>query len=119
MNSKFLILITGFNALMVLTAWTRQSTGSSPDVVRAQRLDLVDRQGRVKGQLYLGEDGSGQLRLRNAKGEVAVKLGALESGGSSLLLLDPTVEPGIILSAGAEGSDIRASRNGALQSVVP
>lgn len=119
MTKRLLVLMTGFNVGLVLLGWARPAASDSPAVIRAQRIDLVDQSGKVKGQLYLGDDGSGQIRLRNGRGEVAVKLGAREGGGSSLVLLDPAVEPGILLTAGAQGPEISARRDGHLQRVGP
>jgi hypothetical protein len=119
MTKRLLLLTTGLNVGLVLLGWSRPSASHPDTVIQAQRIDLIDQSGKVKGQLYLGEDGSGQIRLRSGKGEVAVKLGAREGGGSSLVLLDPEVEPGILLTAGAQGPEISARRGGQLRRVGP
>jgi hypothetical protein len=98
LSSRVLLLATALNATLVVAAWTHPRTQEpvqAPSVLRAQLIELVDGQGNVRAQLHLGDDGSGQLRLRDAKGNVAVKLGSLREGGAALLLMDPTVEPGI------------------------
>ena len=59
--------------------WTTahsQSPLPVQDVIRAKLIELVNDNGDVVGQLYLGEGGSGQIRLRNGSGEVRVKLGS-------------------------------------------
>jgi hypothetical protein len=68
MTKCLLMLTTGLNVALVLLGWSRPVASNPPAVIRAQRIDLVDQGGKVKGQLYLGEDGSGQLRLRPAAG---------------------------------------------------
>lgn len=72
------------------------------DVVRARSIELVDERGEVRGQLTLGEDGGGLLRLKGGNGEVRVKLGASAKGGG-LLLLNQATEPGVQLST--DGKD--------------
>jgi hypothetical protein len=119
MSHRFLLLLTGLNALLVLAAWKRSRDADGPTVLQAQRIDLLDAKGKVKGQLYVGEDGSGQLRLRTASGEVAVKLGALQEGGGSLLLLNPAVEPGVVLAAGPTGAEISVRQDGRMKRVAP
>lgn len=49
-------------------------------------------EGIVVAQLYVGIDGTGQIRLRDATGEVRVKLGA-GPDGSSLILVNAEGEP--------------------------
>lgn len=65
-----------------------------PAVLRAQSIELVDKQGQVRAQLFLGEDGGGNLRLRDGSGTVRVKLGATATG-AGLILFDEDVEPAI------------------------
>jgi hypothetical protein len=71
-----------------------QEKGQTPGVLRAQAIELVDKQGQVRAQLHLGEDGGGNLRLRDATGTVRVKLGATAQG-AGLILMDQDVEPAI------------------------
>jgi hypothetical protein len=84
-------------ALPFLSAQAEQAKESAPSVLRAQAFELVNKQGQVVAQLYLGEDGAGNLRLRDASGTVRVKLGATAQG-SGLLLMDKEVEPAISLA---------------------
>jgi hypothetical protein len=70
------------------------STQAAPAVVRAEAIELVDQQGRVRAQLNVSPDGQVVFRLRDEQGTVRVKLGADENG-SGLLLLDATTNPGV------------------------
>lgn len=88
-----------FAALLLSAAPTNPTDTVAPSVVRAQAIELVDAAGNVRAQLYLGTDGAGNLRLRNAKGEVRVKLGA-QDDGAGLLFLDKNTEPAVQLKTG-------------------
>jgi hypothetical protein len=88
-----------------------------PAVLRAQLFELVDKQGQVRAQLHLGEDGGGNLRLREASGEVRVKLGAT-AGGGVLLLLDNATEPAILAAAGEKGTSLKLAEKGKPQRVI-
>ena len=87
------------------------------DVLRAKLIELVDENGQPKAQLYLGEDGAGNLRLRDPSGEVRVKLGATEEG-AGLLLLDGDVEPAVQLGADSAGTRLRLAQKGKAATVI-
>jgi hypothetical protein len=95
--------LTGINlALLVwLVAATREAAagqGVAP-VIRASAIELVDEAGVVRAQLIVTPGGGETLlRMRDAKGEVRVKLGASEEG-SGLLLADQSTEPGLHILA--------------------
>ena len=81
--------------LMVGLLVPRSSTHAqtTPDVLRARAIELVDRGGQVRAQLSVESNGEAVFRLRDAKGTIRVKLGASEEG-SAPLLLDGSTEPG-------------------------
>jgi hypothetical protein len=87
------------------------------EVVRARLIELVSADGQVVAQLHTGEDGGGQLRLRNGKGVVAVKLGASRDG-SALILMDDQAEPAVWLTASAGGTKVTLSQRGKRQRVL-
>lgn len=120
MNTPRLVAAaTIINCLFMIGAWSGLAAPRPTQVVRAQAFELVDSAGNVRAQIHLGEDGSGQIRLRSGKGEVAVKLGALREGGSALLLMDPSVEPGITLAARPTGPAIITTHGGASRTIAP
>jgi hypothetical protein len=82
-----------------------------PAVVRAQAIELVDKQGQVMGQLYVGEDGGGNLRLRSGDGMVRVKLGGT-ADGSGLLLFDKEAEPAVWLVVNKTGTSATLAEKG-------
>jgi hypothetical protein len=102
MNTRFFsIALTGINLALLLFIVT-QNTGAAPTteiapVLRARALELVDGSGIVRAQLNV-QDGETVFRLRDAKGDIRVKLGAGEDG-SGLVLIDEATEPAIQLIA--------------------
>lgn len=101
-------------ALNVLTlgalAWTSaQSQGQPPvqDLVRARVIEIVNEQGEMRAQLYVGENGGGAMRIRSGNGEIRVKFGATDDGGAALLLMDRTTTPTIQLQSAAQGPYVK------------
>jgi hypothetical protein len=98
-----LTLLTGVNlALLVWLVGSGREVVARQDVVpivRASAIELVDQAGVVRAQLMVTPDGGETLlRMRDAKGEVRVKLGAGEDG-SGLMLADQSTEPGLHILA--------------------
>jgi hypothetical protein len=121
-TAPLLLLATTANAAMLLGSWAvshHSARGRDPQVIRAQLIELVDANGTVRGQLHLGEDGSGQLRLRDGRGRVAVKLGGRRAGGGALLLMDPSVEPAVVLTAGEPSPSITLRGDGRSKVLEP
>jgi hypothetical protein len=90
---------------------------TTQDVVRAKSFELVSANGQVVAQLYTGEDGGGQLRLRSGGGVVRVKLGATEEG-SGLILMDRNAEPAVWLAVTIEGSSVTLAEQGKSKRVL-
>ena len=117
------VLLTAVGLL--LAAHLVRSTPSVPvagaqdvaPVVRAQAIELVNAQGQVVVQLYTGDDGGGNLRLRSGDGLVRVKLGAT-TDGSGLLLLDRSVEPAVVLGSGEDGTSLTLAQQGRRNRVI-
>lgn len=91
---------------------------SVPERLRAQLIELVDREGRVRAQLKVEDDGEAVFRLRDPKGEVRVKIGA-GGDGSGLVLLDGSTEPGIHLLAKRAGTSMTLSGSGQRRVITP
>lgn len=107
-SPQLLFGITAINLMLVVSTWTgsRASPRDDPKVVRAQSFELVDARGEVRLQLHLGDDGSGNLRIRDGNGKVRVKLGTSAAGSTGLLLMDQSVEPTLSLVAGKSGTSL-------------
>jgi hypothetical protein len=73
------------------------------DVLRARLIELVDGNGEARVQLFLGPDGSGNLRMRDATGNVRVKLGATKES-AALILFDTAVDPVVEVTSDHAGS---------------
>ena len=102
---KFVSVLTAVNLALLVTlliaAVRTDPNDMPPSVVRAQAIELVDAQGNVRGQLHLGADGGGNIRLRAPNGEVRVKIGA-SVDGAGLVFMDQRTEPVVQLRAGGE-----------------
>ena len=98
---RLTIVLAALNLVLLLGLLSRTGAAGSQSeapVLRGQGLELVDAQGRVRGQFAVEPDGEAVFRIRDAAGTIRVKLGAGD-GGSGLLLLDETTEPGIQIIA--------------------
>jgi hypothetical protein len=101
--------VTAINLMLAASTWigTRAiPPQKDPQVIRARAIELVDDRGQVRAQLHLGEDGSGNLRIRDGSGRVRVKLGTTIEGSTGLLLMDQSVEPVVSLVAGHSSTSI-------------
>ncbi|HEY7915323.1 MAG TPA: hypothetical protein VIG62_25670 [Blastocatellia bacterium] len=124
-SHKLMLALTCINlaaAVIVLSrpVWDKPVMAESvqvPKVVRAESIELVDGRGQVRAQIYLGEDGGGNLRLRSGDGTVRVKLGAT-SDGSGLLLFDKEAEPGVWLAANKAGTSVTLAEKGKEKRVI-
>jgi hypothetical protein len=92
------VAFTILNLVLTFAVWARAgiSPAAAPNVVRAQSFELVDSRGQVRAQLFLGEEGGGNLRLRDETGRVRVKLGARQ-GHVAMLLFNEKIEPAVEL----------------------
>ncbi|MEX2138047.1 MAG: hypothetical protein WD894_02210 [Pirellulales bacterium] len=94
-----------------------KEAGNPPEVIRAQGFELVNKQGKVVAQLYIGEQGGGNIRLRSADGTIRVKLGANDEG-SSLLLCDDRAEPAVRLASDKTGTSATLAEKGKEKKVL-
>ena len=86
-------------ALLGRSAMTAAEAETVAPVIRTSLIELVDESGAVRAQLQTEESGEVVLRLRDADGNIRVKLGA--SGlGSGLLLADDRSEVGVHIRSG-------------------
>jgi hypothetical protein len=67
-------------------------------VLRGRALEIVDEHGQIRSRINVEVDGAVVLRLIDRTGTIRVKLGA-DEGGSGLLLLDESTEPGVHIIA--------------------
>jgi hypothetical protein len=119
---RVLVGLTGLNALLtallVANATHAARGGSEGETLRARAIELVDQNRQVRAQLDVEPGGEVVLRLRDAKGEIRVKLGA-GADGSGLLLLDGSSEPGVQMLAGKSGPSLTLSGKGGRRVLTP
>jgi hypothetical protein len=115
--------VTAINLMLAATAWTGARITPpqrDPRTIRAESIELVDARGQARIQLHLGEDGSGNLRVRDGSGQVRVKLGTTTEGSTGLLLMDQSIEPAVSLIAGKPGTSIvLAGPDGKRKAIAP
>lgn len=111
-SQKVLVGVTVLNVLLVAAAWfglvgVGVGSAQSPDgALEASGFNLVNDESTVVGQLYVGEDGSGQIRLRDADGVVRVKLGAGTDGAGLILFQGGEPEPGVSAVVDEDGTKL-------------
>ena len=97
-----LTLVNVASAVVVITGLSINRAQAAPEpsnTLRAERLELVDSNGKLRGQLFVEESGEVVFRLRDEKGQIRVKLGASERG-SGFILMDDQTEPGVQILSG-------------------
>jgi hypothetical protein len=104
-------VIVLLSALLLKESSRNASAGETAPVVRARAFELVDERGQVRGQMFLGEDGGGNIRLRETSGKVGVKLGTSPKG-SGLILFDKEVNPTIELVTNEKGTSVSLTEKG-------
>ena len=105
---RLVVLLTTINTAVLVVLLVRSArlfAASHPETVRAKAIELVDQQGHVRAQLNVEPNGEAVFRLRDAKGEIRVKLGA-DGEGSGLILLDGATEPRIHMLAKDGGTSM-------------
>lgn len=112
-----LLLANLLRSAVTTSAAQAQASEKVAPVLRAQAIELVDKQGQVVGQLHVGEDGGGNLRLRSGDGMVRVKLGGT-ADGSGLLLFDKEAEPAVWLAANKSGTSATLAEKGKEKRVI-
>ena len=86
-------------------------------VLRAESFELVNKAGKVVAQLFAGEDGGGNLRLRSSDGLVRVKLGAT-ADGSGLVLFNQEAEPAVWAASNKSGTSVTLAESGKEKKVL-
>lgn len=77
-----------------------QAKSGVPEVIRAQKFELVDEEGKVRAVLGLGRDGAPNLDLSDAKGLKRATLALLPDGSPVLMLSDARGEERATLTGG-------------------
>jgi hypothetical protein len=112
-----LLALLARDVLKGSTVMAQDANQISP-VVRARGFELVDERGQVRAQIYLGDDGGGNIRLRDATGVVRIKLGASTQGYTGLLVLDEEVNPAIHIVTDKSGTSLSLAEKGKEKRVI-
>ena len=97
-----LTLVNVAAAAVVITGLSINRAQAAPGPstpLRAERLELVDKTGQVRGQFFVEESGEAAFRMRDQQGQIRVKLGA-SGKGSGFILMDDQTEPAVQMLAG-------------------
>ncbi|MCI0707883.1 MAG: hypothetical protein L0Y80_10595 [Ignavibacteriae bacterium] len=121
-NNRIAFTITLIN-LVVLSVMLFQGSSSTMkpgQVVRARLFEVVDEKGTVRAQIKVESNPDAVvLRLRDANGNVRVKLGA-DSDGSGMVLANGSTEPGVhILSKDDNVKLALTDKNGRQRLITP
>jgi hypothetical protein len=100
-----------FRGGLELSGARAEESAQAPTVVRAELIELVNKQGIVVAQLFTGDDGGGNIRLRNGEGIIRVKLGAT-ADGAGLLMVDEDVEPAVQLATKKSQTSLTLTEKG-------
>lgn len=104
-----IIALTAVNIAVLIVVLTGAAAGAPdavPSVVRAQRIELVDEDGRIRARLSTEPGGEVVFRLIGSNGDIRVKLAASDDG-SGLVLLDESTELGVHILAERTGTFVK------------
>ena len=132
---RFPIVLTIINVVVLMSVWFHANSATTPEiasVLRAQALEIVDSQGRIRASIMVQPADPGAktangktysdtviLRLVDPNGRPEVKLGASEKG-SGLALLGETDSTSVVLKAeGAESTAKLTNKSGQKKIITP
>lgn len=117
-TSRLAVALTLVNLIILLYALS-QSQAHANQTVRASAIELIDAKGQVRAQFNIEAGGEVVFRMRDASGNIRVKLGASEDG-AGFLLLDNKTEPRVHLLAKSNGTSFTLTdQNGAQHVIKP
>ena len=119
---RLAILLSIINLILISLLLFQGNTmpPSSSDIVRARLLEVLDENGTVRAQIKVESNPDAVvLRLRDAKGDVRVKLGADERG-SGMVLSNGSSDPGLHLLSKTDNVKITLTdKNGQQRVITP
>lgn len=89
-----------------------------PAVIRAQRIELVDKNGKVRASLQVEDGTETVFRLMDESGSIRVKLAASRDG-SGLVLLNDSTNVGIHVLAKKESTFLKVQADGKEKKIIP
>ncbi|MGI8603936.1 MAG: hypothetical protein ACR2OZ_13200 [Verrucomicrobiales bacterium] len=123
MKTERLVIILGAANLAVLFCISARPKPEAQQgvqsIIRARAIELVDGHGRVRASLDVATNGEAVFRLRDARENIRLKLGASEDG-SGLLLLDGSTNPGLhVLAKGGNTTLTLINKDGGKRVIEP
>ena len=105
-RGKWAVVLTVLALLAaVAAAWAAgQAKVSAPEVIRAQRFDLVDAEGRVRGRLSIASSSGPALLLYDQEGGVRARVWLSLDGSPTLNLYDTDGRGGVSAFPGTDGN---------------
>ena len=100
-GERVVVLFTTVNLLLFaanLSHLRPALAQSETSVLRGRGLELTDAAGQVRAQFTIEPDGEAVFRIRDASGDIRVKLAGGDDG-SGLVLLDETTQPAVHIVA--------------------
>lgn len=107
MRLQWVMVIVAMCLLVAVAAvaWAAgQAKASAPEVIRAQRFDLVDAEGRVRGRLSIASSSGPALLLYDENGTVRARLRLSLDGSPTLDLYDTDGRGGVSAFPGTDGN---------------
>jgi hypothetical protein len=104
MKAQLLIIVFLLAGMMVMFS-ANHINPQKFDKISVQEFELVDKKGQQRASIKVEENGEVVLKLLDDKGTIRVKLGA-DKGGSGLVLLDDSTNPGFHASAKSMGATL-------------
>jgi hypothetical protein len=95
-------------AFLCGNVWTErgnaQKNPEAPKVLTAQEFRLVDKDGKPRAKIGVGETGGSSVTLMDGEGKVRAQLTVQSDGSAALVLQDKAEKPRAVLNAVSEGS---------------
>jgi hypothetical protein len=105
MRLKWAIVVVAL-CLIVTVAAVAYAAGktSAPEVIQAQRFELVDSEGKVRAVLGMADDGGSGLAVMGEGGRARLAMGTKADGSVGLAVLRETGTPVVAIGLGADGA---------------
>ncbi|HEX5172165.1 MAG TPA: hypothetical protein VFW11_23475 [Cyclobacteriaceae bacterium] len=116
MNQNNLTL--GLIVILLVFLQSRPSDQTVASVVRANQIELVDKNGKTRASLKIEDGEETVFRIMDASGTIRVKLGGSRDG-SGLILLNDSTEVGIHALAKGHGSFLKIEDEGKKRTIEP
>lgn len=107
-NQRLAVILSVASVLFFLVAASRapSTDPQTISVLRGRAMELVSENGEIRARLNVEANGDVVFRIFDQDGTIRLKLAA-GKGGSGLVLLDDTTEPGVQILADSSGGVIR------------